>query len=144
MSMELVGNHDKLLSEVLCPNVGQPEDDDYDRDESREKEQSRLMPSAALVAHFEDEVQNWTSWILELEYYVCEVPGKSATYLLFELSWDDNWGNWQWRSCAAVSEAPDQKEAIQTLLKHYARSELEFEQEGEWRNFLEKLLAENQ
>ena len=117
MSMELVENHDQLLSEVSGPHVGQPEDD-YDREESRENEQSRLMPGAVLVARFEDEVQNWTSWILESEYYVCEVPVKSATYLFFELSWDDNWGNWQWRSCAVVSEAPDQKEAIQTLLKH--------------------------
>ena len=70
------------------------------------------------------------SWQMESDYYVCKVPMSEQrlnltsephrdTYILFSISWDDNWGVYE-RSihCAVVSDSHENAKAI--LLKQYA------------------------
>jgi len=137
--MKFLSDHDDLLSKVLRPETD-PDDTDYNPDDARENEFERLIPAALNVGHFEEDVENWTTWHLECDFFVCKVPDTTSTYLLCEFAWNDNWGRWEWRSCDALSGARSSRQAADHLLRHYAEEHLEPSSDSGWNNYLRAIL----
>ena len=99
-------------------------------------------PSDAIeVAQRYDEVDGGRfTWIINTHYFVCSVPKRKTTYLLYAIDWDDNYGVWQRESCAAVRGVNSIEEAIHSLLTKFAKEHIAGAETGNWRDFLEQFL----
>jgi hypothetical protein len=52
----------------------------------------------------DNEVDNYcTSWSIQDEYYITPIKDEKYNWALFRLSWDDNWGTWNWRFDARIN-----------------------------------------
>ena len=74
------------------------------------------------VATFNNEIDDSPShsWKQETTYYVCQVPRKEKTYILFSIDWDDNWGRYERSIHAAVEECDSielQEEKLNMMIK---------------------------
>jgi len=96
-------------------------------------------PDAIEVAVFSAEVENWTTWTQKSFFYVCKVPQKESTYLLFSIAWDDNWGRWEREACGAVHGAGSHENVSIFLLRQFGEENSENAGSGEWREVLESL-----
>ena len=98
---------------------------------------AKLSPEGTVqVAYFEDVIESWTSWVQKSYYYVYEVPQQANLYLLFEISWDDNWSVWQ-RNPLAATESEDEIVPVgKALLREYAKESLDGSGTGAWNEFL--------
>ena len=100
--------------------LGATEEDDeeycYDRSDALEEMQLIVPQSASLLGHFEDEVDNWTSWETDNFYYVMPWEGDQFQWCLFRISWDDNWGRYNWESCARINHQEDCYAAAKIML----------------------------
>jgi hypothetical protein len=147
--MQFLPNHGQLLQAILASSQEEDDEDDingereefFDREEAKWAAQENLPEGAFVVATFENEVENWTTWTSEKTFYVCKIPDKNNAYLLFQLDWDDNWESWQFYSCAAVVEAPNKEAATKQLLREFALSSIQNSGGGEWEAFLRSLLV---
>ena len=103
-----------------------------------------LNPIDALqVAEFYSEVNSVvTTWINKCYYFICKVPNHTETYLLFSISWDDNWGVWDRIPLYAAKGLVSDHEASSVLLTEFAKENLEIEgDDSEWKRFLEGLIC---
>ena len=73
-----------------------------DNDEILEQMLDVIPADALSLGSFEDEVDNFTSWQTNDRYYVVPWKGEDFDWALFRISWDDNWGRFQWESCGRV------------------------------------------
>ena len=94
------------------------------------------------VATFNNEIDDSPShsWKQETTYYVCQVPRKEKTYILFSIDWDDNWGRYERSIHAAVEECDSIEKAKTVLLKKYAVDRLSNRGGGEFAEFIEQLI----
>ena len=94
------------------------------------------------VATFNNEIDDSPShsWKQETTYYVCQVPRKEKTYILFSIDWDDNWGRYERSIHAAVEECDSIEKAKTVLLKKYAVDRLSNRGGGEFAEFSEQLI----
>jgi hypothetical protein len=98
---------------------------------------AKLNPEGTVqVAYFEDIIESWTLWVQKSYYYVYKVPHQANIYLLFEISWDDNWSVWQ-RNPLAATESEDEIVPVgKVLLREYAKESLDGSGTGAWNEFL--------
>ena len=118
------------------------EEEDYSRDEELLKMQEHIPRDAVELGTLENEVINWTTWETRDHYYV--VPWREPGYdwALFAISWDDNWGRYEWAAHARVSGVGDPREAARIMLKALFESwsyDLEDEQYQGYKAFLESV-----
>lgn len=94
-------------------------DDDRGTSQSEALEMMQeLIPSSAEeIGEFRNEVDNWTSWQSDDRYYILPWEGDDFDWALFRISWDDNWGRYDWGSCARISGMDDSMEAAKVMLK---------------------------
>ena len=77
-------------------------DDSNDEEEEtnqfhvKEKMESNIPDSAIYLGIIETEVENWTSWKIEDDYYIIPLENEELDWAIFRISWDDNWGKWIW------------------------------------------------
>lgn len=139
--MEIVEDHQSLFDHILGDEI--PDDIPICESSDHCDLEELNPPDATEVADFDAEVDSaFTTWVLKSYFYVCAVPDNKSTYLLFAISWDDNWGQWRRESWGAVKGASSHEEATKFLLKKFAEENLEGAPGGEWQQFLEGLLAQ--
>ena len=94
-------------------------------DEVLEKMEEALLEEASLVGFFDSDVDGFCmSWAQKEHFYI--MPWKANDefdWIVFRISWDDNWGRWEWAPGARVSGITDKQEAgkylISQLFKHW-------------------------
>ena len=81
------------------------EEDDDDENAGPLSKEDALEAMQDLIPSFvhpigsvEDTVENWTSWLSEDHFYLIPWQGDDFQWALFRISWDDNWGKWEWES----------------------------------------------
>ena len=79
--------------------------------------QTALPKAAKLLGDMDDEVDNWCTWTIEDFYYLMPWADTDFEWALFRISWDDNWGRYNWESCARVSGVQDARAAGRAMLK---------------------------
>ena len=57
------------------------------------------------------------SWIIEDYYYLMPWEGDEYDWALFRISWDDNWGRFDWSTCARIKGITDSREAARMMFK---------------------------
>lgn len=69
--MNILESDQELLKTILKPGSPKTDEEDadavYDKNDQRELEEDRLPDDAECVAEFNDELETWTSWILEAD-----------------------------------------------------------------------------
>jgi len=95
--------------------------DDSEGEESDTDFESLLemLPNDAItLGRTTSEVVNWTSWKMEDLFFLLPLQGEEWNLALFRLSWDDNWGKWQWvADCRIKGEFSGYKMPALIMLK---------------------------
>ena len=85
--------------------------------EAKEKMESLIPDSAYCLGMLEAEIDNWTSWSLKDEYYIYPLNNEEYDWALFRISWDDNWGRWDWSfDCRLKDGSVNYREAARIML----------------------------
>ena len=89
------------------------EDDDRSQEpyEVKEMMESVLPNSVHFLGNIEAEIENWTTWNINDDYYITPITDENFNWALFRITWDDNWGNWEWSLDARLSGFKDDYKA---------------------------------
>ena len=103
------------------------DDEELDASEVKENMESSIPKEAIFIGGIDFEVENWTTWSIQDEYYIIPLNDKKYNWALFRISWDDNWGTWNWSFDARLSgHRSNSKEAAKyMLLRLWERWELD-------------------
>jgi hypothetical protein len=71
-------------------------DEIVDHDEIRELMERVLPKEAVLLGSIEMDVANWTTWEIKDYYYIIPLENEDFDWAVFRITWDDNWGRWDW------------------------------------------------
>jgi hypothetical protein len=94
-------------------------DEDVDASELKEYMESCIPTEAIFLGGIEKEVENWTSWIIQDDYYIIPLQDDKYDWALFRLSWDDNWGTWNWSFDARLAGYKENyQDAAKYILKN--------------------------
>ena len=90
-STGVVGNEDtsKSHSEMEV-------DEELGASKIKENMESSIPQEAIFIGGIDSEVENWTTWSIQDEYYIIPLNDVRYDWALFRLSWDDNWDTWNW------------------------------------------------
>ncbi len=96
------------------------EDDEpeYDNDEIFEKMLAQIPDDAVGLGTLDDEVDNFTSWEIEIFFSVIPLKNSEFNWALFGITWDDNWGRWGWECYARATTISDSHEAARMMIRH--------------------------
>jgi hypothetical protein len=83
-------------NEEIENEVTDNDDEEVDNDELKENMQSRIPNQTIYLGSIETEEENWTSWRIQDEYYIHPLINDEFDWALFRITWDDNWGRWEW------------------------------------------------
>jgi hypothetical protein len=72
------------------------DDEELDASEVKENMESSIPKEAIFLGGIDDEVENWTTWSLQDEYYIIPLNDEMYDWALFRITWDDNWATWNW------------------------------------------------
>ena len=106
---------DRLLQGV---SDDENEEEEEDADMVKENMESRIPSSAIYLGPVKSYLENGpTTWITRDEYYIYPLQCDHYDWVVFRISWDDNWGRWQWSSDGRIKglEA-SYKEAARLIL----------------------------
>ena len=93
------------------------DDEELDVDEVKENMESSIPKEAIFIGGIDSEVENWTTWSIQDEYYIIPLNDEKFNWALFRISWDDNWGTWNWSFDARLSGyRSNSKEAAKYML----------------------------
>ena len=104
--------------------------------------QDRIPGEAIFINEFQDEVDNWCSWAVENYYYILPLHEGKFDWALFRISWDDNWGVFEWESIGRLRGWHDARQAADHLLRGLFRQwRLDLRREGNrpYRQLLDSL-----
>jgi hypothetical protein len=107
-----------------------------------EKMEASLPKDAIEIGVLEDMVSNWTSWKIEVHYYLVPLRDQQHQWALVMIRWDDNWGRYEWESGARGSGFKSAKDARRTMVRRlfeHQRIDLEAERNEAYREFLDQL-----
>lgn len=130
------------VDQVQDDEEGEDEEEEYSRDDALDRMVSAIPANAVGIGTFSTEVENWTSWEISDRYYVIPWQGEEFDWALFRITWDDNWGRYQWEGCARVSGASDAREAgrlmVAALFEHW-RIDVQNGENGSYKEFIESI-----
>jgi len=72
------------------------DDEELRASEIKENMESSIPQEAIFIGGIDSEVENWTTWSNQDEYYIIPLNDVEYDWALFRLSWDDNWETWNW------------------------------------------------
>ncbi len=104
--------------------------------------QYRIPGEAIFINEFQDEVDNWCSWMVEDYYYILPLDEGKFDWALFRISWDDNWGVFEWESIGRLRGWHDAWQAAHHLLRGIFRKrqiDLRKEENRPYRGLLDSL-----
>ena len=138
--------------ERTFPN--ETDNDDFDKSDKTSFEDNNPKDTIFAIDYSEEIDDSPShSWHLESDYYVCKVPDSDLqlksnlgppadTYILFSISWDDNWSVYR-RSIHNAARCHSHEIAKTILLKKYAVDNLNSSGSKGFRNFIEGILENN-
>ena len=123
------------------------ESDEYDyeldNDEIKENMISLIPEQAIFLGTFDSEVENWTSWRINDDYYVQPLVNDDFDWALFRITWDDNWERWEWSFDARLKGFKENhKEAARFMIDKLWNKwsiDLKAEENSAWVNFLDEI-----
>ncbi len=106
-------NH--LPQDLSDDGIEEEEEDAYMVKENME---SRIPSSAIYLGPIEDVVENRpNTWVTRDEYYIYPLQNNEYDWAVFRISWDDNWGRWEWSSDGRIKGlGANYKEAARLIL----------------------------
>lgn len=100
-----------------------------------------IPPEAIYLGYLYDEILGFCiTWVQRIYIYI--VPWNESDdydWALFRISWDDNWGKWEWSTEARISGIDCHKEAGKLMTKALFESwgyDLNDEEKKVYKNFL--------
>jgi hypothetical protein len=105
---------DKLNHNISKEDIEEEEDNDI----VKENMESRVPESAIYLGAAETEAEHMTAaWMTLDDYYIYPLQNDAYNWAVFRISWDDNWGQWNWRPDGRIKglEA-NYKEAAKLIL----------------------------
>ncbi len=72
------------------------DDEELDAAELKENMESIIPKEAIFIGGIDSEIENWTTWSIQDEYYIISLNDEKYDWALFRISWDDNWATWNW------------------------------------------------
>ena len=76
---------------------GDDNEEEEDNNLIKENMVSRIPDNAIYLGSIEgDHEHGTTSWIDSDEYYIMPLYNDVYSWAVFRISWDDNYGNWEW------------------------------------------------
>ncbi len=138
--LKFIEEHEKYKFCVFNNGMDIQNTDEDDLDTIFEFFEMTNPNDAVLVSQFEEMLESWTGWHIEKYYYVCRVPTEEETFLLFMISWDDNWGRYKKFTCAAITGCETHTDAKVHLLRKFANERLPDADSEEYEYFLKTLL----
>jgi hypothetical protein len=99
--MENKLNFEAFELPFIIDSIETIEDDDFEEKELRASEVKENMESlipeqTIFLGCVDSEIENWTSWNINDNYYLYPLIDNDYDWALFRISWDDNWGRWVW------------------------------------------------
>ncbi len=83
----------------------------------KELMEKKIPKSTIFLGSVETEIDNWTSWVVNDDYYLYPLNNEEFNWALFRISWDDNWNTWNWSFDARLKGFPDNyKDASRFIL----------------------------
>ena len=117
-------------------------EEELDAADTKSFMESILPKEAIYIGSVESDVNNWS---IEDEYYIIALKNKKYDWALFRISWDDNWGNWNFSFDARLKGyQTNYKEAVKYILPKLWESwhiDLKEEQNCEYVYLLNKIEA---
>ena len=110
--------------------------------EAFDRMKGSLPPAAQFLGRVDDEVENFTSWKIEDHYFLLPWECPEFDYALIRITWDDNWGRYEWASDVRGSGFSDSKEAARVMVAAMFESwsfDLNSDEFEIYRDFLKKL-----
>ena len=93
------------------------DDEELDTAELKENMESIIPKEAIFIGAIDSEIENWTTWSIQDEYYIISLNDEKYDWALFRISWDDNWGTWNWNFDARLrGYKSNSKEAAKYIL----------------------------
>jgi hypothetical protein len=121
---------------------GADEDEPPAKEDVREEMESRIPSNAIFIGSTSDTVENWTTWEVDDHYYVIPWQGPEFDWAMFRISWDDNWGRYEWSCDARISDVPDGKVAAREMFTAVMARwgiDLDDSENASYREFLEDI-----
>ena len=84
--------------------------------ETFDRMEGSLPSDARFLGRVEDEVDNFTSWKIEDHYFLLTWDSPEFDYALVRITWDDNWGRYNWEGCARICGEKDPAAAARKLV----------------------------
>jgi hypothetical protein len=84
--------------------------------ETLDRMEAALPSAARFLGRVDDEVENFTSWKIEDHYFLLPWEGQEFDYALVRISWDDNWGRFEWGACSRICGEKDPDAAARKLV----------------------------
>jgi hypothetical protein len=108
----------------LLPDTAPAPDDDEDEESPSKEEvleamQERIPANAIFIGSLNEEICNWTSWELDDHFYLLPWKADGFEWALFRISWDDNWGRYEWEPISRISGVTEAKNAVRAMMDHW-------------------------
>ena len=77
----------------------------------------QVPDDAIFLGSIDSRVGNWCEWKVDDHLYLLPWTKGRFDWALFRITWDDNWGRYDWCPEARIAGAPDPNKACELLLR---------------------------
>jgi hypothetical protein len=93
--------------------------DDLSQSEVLEQMQGQIPEDVLFLGQLSNEIAHspGLSWATQDYYYVTPWKGEEYDWAMFRISWDDNWGRYEWTSDVRIRGVSDYDEAARQMFK---------------------------
>jgi hypothetical protein len=118
MEEEIIDFEEFELHFLTASNEDNEDDEEeMDNDEIKENMESKIPVQTIFLGSIETDVENWTSWSVQDSYYIHPLTNEQFDWALFRITWDDNWGRWEWSFDTRLKgHVGNYKEAARTMI----------------------------
>lgn len=118
MEKQLIDFEDFELQFLTAANESNENDEEeVSANQIKENMESLIPNQTIFLGTLETEVNNWTSWSIKDDYYIYPLINEQFDWALFRITWDDNWGSWQWSFDARIKGFKDNpNEAARSMI----------------------------
>ena len=94
------------------------EEDELSKEDQLEKMQDQIPGDVVFLGEIGNEIDHspGMSWLVEDYYYLMPWKGGEYDWALFRISWDDNWGRYDWTMDARIRDVADPKKAARQMI----------------------------
>ena len=110
----MLTNLSNKSKDISAEDIEEVEDNDI----VKENLDSKIPKSAIYLGTIATEIENvTTTWITRDEYYIYPLQNDEYNWAVFRISWDDNFGRWDWSPDGRLKgPATNYKEAARLIL----------------------------